>query len=555
MLLPTYRLLAVSVSGPLGQSPGYLCNQALNNPTAGNQKIIAACGLNQIATYHLGAVLQPGGPNYNEPTLKNFRNFNGLAIQVHKAVENDPLLLIGNDAIHGNTHIEGGVVFPQNINLGVTHDPELVQEIGKLVENDSLISQFNWVYMPTVAVAQDLRWGRTYESFGQDPQLAKTMGNAYISGFQQIQNNQITGALACVKHFIGDGATQYGLDEGDDIFSGSEHQFWLENGLGYEGAIDAGALNFMVSYNAINGQRMHFGGQWNILNQFKTEGISGSDGKNYVFPGFAVSDFNGATRAAYFYNQLHPNKPLTSLPEMFAQSVNAGVDMLMLGGSDNQDPFDPNSPLNYSTLGQAFDGLKQAYDKKLIPESRIEDAVTRILAAKLAIASQKQVSSYPQLQSQERQVALKAAEESMVLLKNNDQVLPLNKAQVQNVVLLGDANDVGVQNGGWTINWQGQKGSIYYQGINKTSSGTVTLFDAVKRNFGSKVRILSEKEALAEMDKLSAAHTVVISVVNEIPYAEYMGDIGNSYEPDQWYDKGEKGGENAYTLDSVVFEV
>lgn len=545
MLLPSYSLLATSVKPPSGKAAGYRCQQALNQVST-DQQIIKACGLNQIVTYHLGAVLQAGGPNYNAPTLKNWQNFNKLAQQVHKSASHDPLLLIGNDAIHGNTHVAGSVVFPQNIGLGATHDPRLVQKIGQLVANDSLISGFNWVYMPTVALAQDLRWGRSYESFSQDPAWIRIFSMAYISGLQEINDNQIKGVLASVKHFMGDGATEYGLDEGNVQFNGTLHQFWLENGLGYEGAIEAGALNLMVSYSAINYQRMHYGGQWNLLNRFKNQGITGSDNQTYQFSGFAVSDYNGATRAAYFYNQRHPAKPLEALPQKFAQAVNAGVDMLMLGTSDTTDPFNPDSSPNYTTIGQAFNALKEAYNQKLIPESRLHDAVTRILAVKLAMASQEKITDYDQLQAQERKIALAAVEESLVLLKNNNKTLPLTKSSIKHVILFGDVDDVGIQNGGWTINWQGQKGNQYYEGADKLSSGATTLLDALKTSLGSDVDFIKANKVSAYQQPYSAKDTVVISVLAEPPYAEYMGDIGNASEADQWYNSGIKTGQNKY---------
>src|SRR5262249_15652644 len=150
---------------------------------ANEQTIITDCGLDQIAQYHVGAVLEDGGPNYDYPSREHWQRLNALANQVHQQVQNDPLLLTGNDAIHGNSHVAGAVIFPHNINLGVTHDVLLVHTIGDLTADDSLSTGFNWVYMPTVAIAQDLRWGRTYESFGQDPGLVKQLAKAYVSGF------------------------------------------------------------------------------------------------------------------------------------------------------------------------------------------------------------------------------------------------------------------------------------------------------------------------------------------------------------------------------------
>lgn len=537
LLLPTYHLLATAVPQPAGKEPGYLCEQALKNHQG---DVVTACGLDQIAASHVGAVLQDGGPHYNEPSIDNWNKFNALAIAQHQQVQNDPLLLIGNDAIHGNSHVQGAVIFPHNINLGVTHDVELVKKIGTLVASDSLTAGFNWVYMPTVAVAQDLRWGRTYESFGQDPQLVKSMAKAYISHFQQIENGNITGVLACAKHFIGDGATQYGQDEGDAIFAGSENQFWQQNGLGYEGALEANVGSVMSSFSAINGKRMHFGGEWNILNEFKQGNVAGA------FNGFIVSDYNGATRAAYFYNKEHPQQPL-SLPEIFAKTINAGVDMIMLGNGDVKDPFAPTPVYNYTSVAEAAAAIKTAYQQGLISEDRLKEAVIRILTVKYSMASQIKISPYTTLQRKERDVALTAAEESLVLLKNdNAKTVLSNKQNIKNVIFLGDSNDVGVQNGGWTINWQGQKGDDYFSGDNKTSSGAKTIEEALPAKLGKNINVFHAKDVLANPNQFSADNTIVVAVVAEPPYAEYMGDIGNSHQPDIWYDRGAKGGENKY---------
>lgn len=546
MLLPSYRLLAIGAKSIKGKS-SMDCQTTINNEQATDQEVITACGLDQIAENKLGAVLQDGGPFYNAPTLNHWQKLNALAVTAHKAVQRDPILLIGNDAIHGNSHVQGAVIFPHNINLGVTHDVSLVAEIAALTANDSLWSGFNWIYMPTVAVAQDLRWGRTYESFGNDPELVSHFARAYVQGLQQASHLKFTGALACVKHFIGDGATQYGLDEGDVQFSGDMNAFWKLHGLGYASAIQAGVLNLMVSYSAINGERMHLGGPWNNLNQLKNYGIQGSR-----FRGFAVSDYNGATRAAYFFNLSHKNK-LSTLPEILARTVNSGTDMLMLGVDAKKNPFDSTSPYYYQNVHEVAEALKSAVKQGLIAEPRFKEAVTHILAAKLAMQPQINVASYEQLQKKERVVALKAAEESLVLLKNEKHLLPLHKNMSQKIkylIFIGETNDLGVQNGGWTINWQGQKGNQYFTGVDQASSGAKTieqaLPDVILRKFKIPLHIYHVNEVSDHLSELNATNTLVVTVVAEPPYAEYMGDIGNPHEVDEWYDSGIANHENNY---------
>ncbi|MES2204442.1 MAG: glycoside hydrolase family 3 protein [Pseudomonadota bacterium] len=546
LLQPSYALLADAVS-----ANGAACAAALQvEKQTSREDIIKACGLDQIQKYHLGTVLAGGGPPFNAPTLQNWAELNALAASQHVLGSPvDPILLTGNDAIHGNTHVQGGVVFPQNIGLGVTHDPELVRQMGLLIGQDSLASGFNWVFMPTLAITHDLRWGRAYESFAQDGALVKTLGRAYIEGFQNIQQDHIIGPIATAKHFIGDGATKYGFDEGDDAYVGNLNDFWLANGMGYEGAVQAHVATLMVSYSAINDQgthnntRMHFGGHWDIINKFKHKGIRGTDKTLYRFPGFAVSDWNGHTRAGNIYNLSHP---ALSLEEIYAKSMNAGVDIFMVGQGETFGHF-PSAKGQDNFIADAFNALKSAYKKGLISDGRLEDAVTRILQVKLVMAPEKNID-YIALQEKERKLALQAAQESLVLLKNNAKTLPLNRDKIQNVIFVGDTNDLGIQNGGWTINWQGQKGDQYYTGEDQISSGALTLEQAIKQNLPTSTQYYyaNNTTQTALPENLNAENSIVIAVVAEAPYAEFMGDIGNKEAPDIWYDVGADNKTNAY---------
>lgn len=540
LLQPSYVFLADSVS-----ANGHTCIKLLK-PNASDAQLGKACGLDQIATYHLGSVLSDGGPYFNSPTLPNWQKLNRLAETIHQQNSPyDPVLLIGNDAVHGNMHVEGAVLFPHNIGLGATHDPALIQQVAYLTGQDSLASGFNWIFAPVVGIAEDIRWGRTYETFGQDAVLVKALSAAYVTGAQDIQNGQLQGVLATAKHFIGDGATEYGLDEGDDHYQGSFSQFWQKNGAGYEGAVAADAGSLMVSFSAIkdDNARMHFGGSWNILNQFKGAGITGSDGKVYQFMAIAVSDWNGATRAAYFYDQA--NDVVLTLPQIYAKSFNAGVDIFMLGQGDRVNPFDQKSLANFTTVEQVFNALKTAYQTGLISDQRLQDAVTRILAVKLAMAKSTAIY-YKVLQLKERQVALQAAQESLVLLKNDSKTLPLHKADIRNVVFVGPANDLGLQNGGWSVSWQGQTGNQFFLGDNKQSSGATTLVEGVKALLhGHNVHyyyVINNHKGLPE--HLNPRNTIVIALVAELPYAEYMGDISNPNQADAWYKSGVADGTN-----------
>lgn len=546
LLQPSYVLLAETVS-----VNARACKEVLKDEAQpSKEQIVKACGLDQIQKYHLGAVLMGGGPYFNSPILPHWIELNALATAEHdKGNKVDPILLIGNDAIHGNTHVQGGVVFPHNIGLGVTHDPKLVYQIGKLTGQDSLASGFNWVYMPTLAMAHDLRWGRTYESFGEEGALVKILGRAYIEGLQNIRFHHITGPLATAKHFIGDGATQYGFDEGDDAYSGSLKNFWFANGVGYEGAVQAHVATLMVSYSAINDQgthnetRMHFGGRWNILNQFKHHGIQGEDKALYHFPGFVVSDWNGHTRAGYLYNLAHP---ALNLSEIYAKAMNAGIDMFMIGQGETFGHF-PDEEGSYNSVDEAFNALKNAYQQGWITPKRLEEAVTRILQVKLVMRPKIDID-YSSLQEEERSVALQAAQESLVLLKNEPATLPLHRETIRNVIFVGETNDLGIQNGGWTINWQGQKGDQYYTDADQVSSGALTLEQAVKKNLPENIHyyFINKMTQDSLPENLDAKNSVVISVVAEAPYAEFMGDIGNEEAPDIWYNVGAENETNKY---------
>jgi beta-glucosidase len=523
LLLPTYALLITSKEA---------CKTAMEKPrsAASDKQVIEDCGLNQIAQYKIGSVLQDGGPYVGKADMETWIRLNSLAQEIHKKnVKKDPLLLTGNDAIHGNNHAAGAVIFPHNIGLGVTHDTEMVRHIGELVAKDSLYAGFNWVYMPTVAVAQDLRWGRTYESFSQEPSLVKALAKSYIEGFQQ------GGAMATVKHFIGDGATDYGIDEGDATFNGSPEKFWQIHGQGYNGALEANVYSMMISYNAINGKRMHFGGPWDSINDFKNR---------KGFYGFVVSDFNGVTRAEYF------EKRQRRLPEVFADSLNAGMDMFMVGNWDLMNPFDPTSPYYCKTIGDAVIALKTAVNEGLISKEQLNKIVVRILTTKLAALDnmnneKMQKNDYDVLQKKQRAIALKAAEKSLVLLQNKNNLLPLKSKKLKYILIAGPVDDLGSQNGGWTINWQGQKGDQYFTGPDKVSSGATTILEGIKKYFKG-AKVLNVKEMNTVKD-ISPDNTLILTVVAEPPYAEYMGDIGNNAGVvDAFYEKGAAGGENEY---------
>lgn len=208
-------------------------------------------------------------------------------------------LLIGTDAVHGDQHVTGTILFPHNIGIGATHNPDLAEKIGFWTKRDVQRTGFNWSYAPTVAVGHDYRWGRLYESYGSNLSVLKTLASRFICALQGIVDDRyLSGILATPKHFIADGDTKKGIDQGDS-FKKSLEQCWEQNGAGYEAAVNESAGSIMASYSSLNDIPMHFGGAFNILNRFLHQGIEGSGGKIYRFPGFVVSDYVGVSKAAY----------------------------------------------------------------------------------------------------------------------------------------------------------------------------------------------------------------------------------------------------------------
>lgn len=514
-------------------------------------------GFDQISSLHIGAVLQAGGPiTYSGQSqgVLQWRRLADTAIQYYNGPAGTNLLL-GTDAIHGDQHVVGSIIFPHNIGLGATHNPSLVQSVASYTALNILDSHFNWSFMPTVARGLDYRWGRFYECFTSDNDVLKALSYSYVQGLQSIDNTgtYLEGVLGTSKHFMGDGATKDGVDEGY-AYARNFRTDWLNNGAGYEGSVQDGANvgSIMASYNSTNGVPMHFGGPFDSINQFCRTGIVGSDGQIYKMDGFVVSDYVGVSRAIYKNNVL--NNQSMSYVEGLAKSVNAGVDLFMLALAAYENPFiyetvspyTTLSPLYYTTVTQFVNYLTEAVTTGLIPMSRIDEAVTRIIRTKLSMQNTLtgQGSS-----PAEATLAVQAAEQSLVLLKNNS-VIPVNPSNIDNVFLMGICDDIGSQCGGWTVNWQGQKGNGFWaQGsTNKTTSYASSVLDGVKALFsayGSPTYFVGEDTILvSDLSGVTAENSIAIIVIGEYPYAEYNGDVDNL---NPWYLKGAITGENFYT--------
>ncbi len=471
-------------------------------------------GLQIIHKTELGGVLVGG--NTTPPNGLLLEHWQELAKNINDNAPKIPLLL-GTDAVHGNQHIEGAVIFPHNIGLGATHDEELIQQIATWTAYDVKQSGFNWVYAPTVAAVHDYRWGRTYESFSNDPALVKALSTQYILGAQAILHDKITGVLTSTKHFIGDGNTDEGLDEGNASIIDLT-RFLEENYPGFEGAFSASTGNVMISYSSIDQRPMSL--NKDFLQQ-------------YLFPnftGFVVSDYEAIDKAALTLHQ--------SYRETLAEAINGGIDMVMFGS---------DYPYFYQSIEDFQRILLDDVNNGSINLSRIDEAVTRILQVKIAMGlldNKKPILKKPN--QDENTIALQAAEESLVLLKNKTNtektVLPLNIQKMKNIILLGDQgyqynqqglpepngiykfDDIGSQCGGWTIDWQGYEGN-QYAGQNATS-----VLTGIKNILGNNTHYLQNPDDLdTELNNpmYTTQNTVAIAVIAEFPYAEFMGDIGN----------------------------
>ena len=534
MIVPTTTIL---ISNP--EDAKYLA-------TLSDDELIIKFGLDKIKKYHIGSVLVGGNDvpfDANDPSLAMWQKIARLAKSQYSGPEGTKLLL-GTDEVHGNQHVLGSPLFPQNIGLGATHDPKLIKEAARMTAAGTLESGFNWVFAPTVAIAHDYRWGRTYESYSQNPSIVEVIAYNFIDGMQNIQNNHITGTLATVKHFIGDGLTVNGLDEGNTEVTNFD-ELWNVDGAGYRGAIDANVGSLMPSYSSLNGVPMHFGGDKGLLEKISTTGIY-----DYKFDGFVVSDYAAISKSQAKYNALNKNSKISFIDSM-ALEINSGVDIIMFGtdsngfakrypkkflGKQSKDmPSEYYNVKNKVAWPKTMDGgnytdavdmlraIKFAVKQQKIPMSRIDQAVTRIIAVKLAMKP----SMKPIDNEVVKAAALKVAEESMVLLKNDNNTLPINTTKIKNVVLMGAYDDIGRQNGGWTILWQGFTGNQWWKPNSeaKKNSGATSYIEGLENNLSEGTNFITNFNDSKQ--QLSKDDTVAVVILSEDPYAEFNGDVDN----------------------------
>jgi len=440
-----------------------------------------------LRRYPLGSIMVGGDPapagGVRAPPdgwLAMTRAFRRIALQRRAGHMPIPLLL-AIDAAHGIAHVRGATVFPQQIGLGAARDPDLVRRIGAATAQEAAAVGFNWALTPTLAIPQDLRWGRTYESWSEDPALVRDYAGEMVRGLQEESGVHVA---ATAKHFLGDGATAGGRDQGDAPVS--EQQLIRTHVQGYIGAIDAGVMTVMVSYSSWQGVKLH--GDRSML----TGVLKGRLG----FEGLVVGDWNG-------HNQLDGCSS-DSCP----QAMNAGLDMFMAP--------DSWQGLFEHTLHQVRIGE--------IPMTRLNDAVRRVLRVKFrlqlfdgAAAPAPSSSPSPSLSRlgdrEHRALARRAVRESLVLLKNEGPVLPI-RSSARVLVAGAGADDIGQQCGGWTLSWQGS--TNHNEDFPRADSIFTGIASAIQAGGG-----------VAELS-VDGSYTrrpdVAIVVYGEPPYAESLGD-------------------------------
>ena len=454
------------------------------------QADIASVTPQDVRDYHLGSILNGGNSAPGEDIRTTPQAWLELA-DAFWAASTDTTggraaipVMWGTDAVHGHNNIVGATIFPHNIGLGATRDPALMERIGQVTAREMRVTGQDWTFAPTIAVARNDRWGRTYESYSETPDIVAQYAPYLVYGLQGRPGDAdfLTGehVPATVKHFVGDGGTVDGRDQGENLYSEAELRDL--QAAGYPAAIEAGVQSVMASFNSWHGRKMHG------FKPLLTDVLRG----RYNFDGFVVGDWNGHGQVA----------GCTSTE--CAQSLMAGLDLYM-------------APDSWRGM---YDSLLAQVRSGEIPVERLNEAVSRILRTKMRAglfeagppSSRLLAGEFALLGSDaHRAVAREAVRKSLVLLKNSG-VLPIRPGA--RVLITGDgANDLGKQTGGWTLSWQGTgnsradfpNGSTIWEGLEEA------------------IAAIGGEARLAEYGDSSPADVAIV-VFGEDPYAEFQGD-------------------------------
>jgi len=430
--------------------------------------------IEEINTKFIGSIIHTQGPVPGKDAAEWQSKFSAMQEQALATRLGIPLLF-GVDAIHGQNTFEGATIFPHNIGLGASRNTELVEKAAAITAIESKATGFSWVFSPCAAIPLNEKWGRVYETFSESPEITASLTAASVRGHQGVDRKY--GLMATAKHFIGDGATDFGIEGGDTSLSMEEvHRILL---LPYQAAIESGVGAIMASFNTLEGIAMH--AHKAMITDLLKHTLN--------FDGIVVSDWKAYSR--FGENDI----------------INAGIDVVMAVDGD---------------LDAFQEGLKNAVLNGEIGQERIDDAVRRILRQKFLLGLFE--NPFPEQElikkigiQEHRDVARQAVRESLVLLKNENNALPLKKDQ--KIVVVGEFGDnTGLQSGGWTINWQG---------TTENYQGATTILEGI-RKFAN-MEVAYDPEGIAQMFDVDVA----LIVVGESPYAEFFGDIGgemNKYQ-------------------------
>lgn len=465
----------------------------------------------EVKDYHLGSLLNGGGAWPNGDKYATAQDWADLAEEYFQASKEGwdergglyiPFMW-ATDAVHGHNNVYRATIFPHNIGLGAARNPDLIEQIGQVTAAEITATGLDWTFAPTVATPRDYRWGRVYEGYSEDPQVVYNYAGRMVQGLQQGAEG-IAGqsnVVSNVKHWVGDGGTTKGTDRGENHYS--EHYLRNIHATGYVSGLNAGAQVVMTSFNS-----WHNDANYDPMDNNQGEEYNKKlHGSKYMiqdvlkdkmgFDGIVVTDWNGHTEV----NNCEPDN--------CPQAVLAGNDVFMVTARDDWKGF--------------FDNVVQQVEDGIIPMSRIDDAVTRILRVKMRANLWDKPSPASRINAgndtllgapEHRALAREAVSQSLVLLKNDQQTLPLDLNDNKSYLLMGSAaNDITKQTGGWTLTWQGDGNTI-----EDDFPGAQTVDIALKE-------LVGEGNVISDPTGADPENTIAIVVMGEDPYAEMMGDI------------------------------
>lgn len=440
----------------------------------------------EVGQYHIGSILSGGGAwpsQHKHAAVEEWLNLADAYYEasIHSSKNQIPVIW-GIDAVHGHNNVFGATVFPHNIGLGAANDPRLLYQIGIATAQQVRTTGQDWIFAPTVAVAQNPRWGRTYESYNQNPRIVASYAEALIKGIQNAEGNQLNGLIATAKHFIGDGGTRNGQDQG--ITDVSLEKLIETHAPGYFSAILAGVQSIMISYSSLaqQGGKMH--GNKHLITDILKDRLG--------FDGIVVSDWNGIEQV--------PECTASKCP----QAILAGIDVFMV-------------PIAWKDF---IANTLQLVKSGEVPIERIDDAVTRILRVKyraglfnMVRPSSREGAGETHL-LRHTKLAEEAVHKSLVLVKNKDSIVPLK--QNNRILVVGkNANNIPNQIGGWGLTWQGNNTD------REDYPHATSVLDGIQATLGKDSVAFSETGDNIDISQFD----VVIAVIGETPYAEYFGDI------------------------------